>query len=123
MKFVLCSDTTYEELYQAEAYKWVRVIDHKSLIGFRHVHVTIHDCWMYGISDERVQHLEQQLTALADFGYIKITFQGEDGWSENYEVKDESPTAIQMELPLVSSSAVVAYEVEDSGCESGACAI
>ena len=123
MKFVLCSTQTYQELYQAEAHKWVRVEDHKDLIGFRNVHVTIHDCWMYEINDDRVDYLEKQLTALADFGYISITYQAEDGWSENYEREEAAPTEKQVALPLGNPSAVVAYEVVDSGCESGACAI
>tara|TARA_R110000782_G_scaffold4260_1_gene15098 strand:+ start:521 stop:892 length:372 start_codon:yes stop_codon:yes gene_type:complete len=123
MKFVLCSTQTYQELYQAEAHKWVRVEDHKDLIGFRNVHVTIHDCWMYEINDDRVDYLEKQLTALADFGYISITYQSEDGWSENYEREEAAPTEKQVALPLGNPSAVVAYEVEDSGCEGGACKI
>ena len=121
MKFVLCSNTTYQEQYQAEAYKWVKVQDHKDLLGFRNVHVTIHDCWMYELSDERVDYLEQQLTALADFGYISITYQSEDGWSENYEREESAPTEKQLDLPLDNPSAVVAYEVEDNDCEGGAC--
>ena len=123
MKFVLCSNTTYQEQYQAEAYKWVKVQDHKDLLGFRNVHVTIHDCWMYELSDERVDYLEQQLTALADFGYISITYQSEDGWSENYEREESAPTEKQLDLPLDNPSAVVAYEVEDNDCEGGACKI
>jgi hypothetical protein len=123
MKFVLCSTQTYEELYQAESHKWVRVSDHKDLVGFRNVHVTIHDCWMYELNDDRVDYLEQQLTALADFGYISITFQAEDGWSENYEREEAAPTEKQLDLPLGIPSAVVAYEVEDNDCEGGACKI
>jgi hypothetical protein len=76
---------------------------------------------MYEISDDRVQYLEQQLTALADFGYINITFQTEDGWSENYEREEVAPTEKQMDIPLGSPDAVVAYEVEDNDCEGGAC--
>ena len=121
MKFVLCSNTTYQELYQADAYKWVRVSDHKDLLGFRNVHVTIHDCWMYELNDDRVDYLEKQLTALADFGYISITYQAEDGWSENYEREEAAPTEKQRDLPLGNPSAVVAYEVEDNDCEGGAC--
>ena len=127
MKFVLCSTQTYEELYQAESHKWVRVESHNNLLGFRNIHVMIHDCWMYEISDDRVQYLEQQLTALADFGYINITFQTEDGWLENYEREEAAPTEKQMGIPLIGvdwaegTDYTVVYEAEDNDCEGGAC--
>tara|TARA_R110000744_G_scaffold179329_2_gene298308 strand:+ start:61 stop:297 length:237 start_codon:yes stop_codon:yes gene_type:complete len=76
---------------------------------------------MYELNDDRVDYLEQQLTALADFGYISITFQAEDGWSENYEREEAAPTEKQLDLPLGIPSAVVAYEIEDNDCEGGAC--
>ena len=123
MKFVLCSTQTYKEQYQAEAYKWIRVQDHKDLLGFKNVHVHVHDCWMYEISDDRVDYLEQQLTALADFGYIKITYVEEDGWRENYEPVILAHVGLQSEMVLPTTSGTVVYETVDNSCESGACAI
>lgn len=124
MKFVLCSTQTYKELYQPDAHKWIKVIDHKDLLGFKDVHVNVHDCWMYEVNDDRVDYLEQQLTALADFGYIKITYIQEDGWEENYEPEVLAPIGLQSEMVLPStSSGTVVYESSDSSCESGACAI
>ena len=124
MKFVLCSTSTYSELYQAESHNWVRIIDHTSLLGFKNIVVVIHDCWMYEINDDRIDYLEAQLTALADFGYISITFQSSEGWAEEYVYKEESPIEEQPQLEFPPSTrAVVAYEVEDSGCEGGACKI
>lgn len=124
MKFVLCSKQTYKELYQPEAHKWIHVVDHRDLLGFKDVHVNVHDCWMYEVNDDRVDYLEQQLTALADFGYIKITYIQEDGWEENYEPEVLAPIGLQSEMVLPStSSGTVVYESSDSSCESGACAI
>jgi len=124
MKFVLCSKSTYKELYQPEAHKWIHVVDHRDLLGFKDVHVNVHDCWMYEVNDDRVDYLEQQLTALADFGYIKITYIQEDGWEENYEPEVLAPIGLQSEMVLPStSSGTVVYESSDSSCESGACAI
>jgi hypothetical protein len=125
MRFVLCSKQTYKEQYQEEAHRWIHVVDHKDLLGFKDVHVNVHDCWMYEINDERVDYLEQQLTALADFGYIKITYIQEDGWEENYEPEVLTPIGLQSEMspsPSTSSGTVV-YETVDNSCESGACAI
>ena len=123
MKFVLCSTQTYQELYQAEAHKWIRIVDHKDLLGFKDVHVNVHDCWMYEINDDRVDYLEQQLTALADFGYIRITYIREDGWQENYEPEVLAPIGLQSEMTFPTSTGTVVYETVDNSCESGACAI
>ena len=124
MKFVLCSEQTYQELYQAEAHKWIRVLDHKDLLGFKDVHVHVHDCWMYEINDDRIDYLEHQLTSLADFGYIRITYIQEDGWEEKYETEVVvAPVELQLELPAIASSGTLVYETVDNSCESGACAI
>jgi hypothetical protein len=98
MKFVLCSEQTYQEMYQTESHKWIKLVDHVDLLGFKDIHVTIHDCWMYEISDDRVDFLEQQLIALADFGYISLTYLDSEGWSENYVYQREDPLAEQEDL-------------------------
>ena len=124
MKFVLCSEQTYQELYAHKAYKWIKIQEHNDLLGFKNVHVTIHDCWMYEINDDRVDYLEPQLEALADFGYIKITYKDSSGWCENYEPEVISkPVKLQLELPETVIKGVVAYETVVNNCESGACAI
>ena len=124
MKFVLCSTQTYEEKYKKEAHKHVRIQEHPDLLGYQNICVNIHDCWMYEINDERVDYLEQQLTALADFGYIKITYIQEDGWEENYEPEVLAPVGLQSEMAFPSTGGgTVVYESSDNSCESGACAI
>jgi hypothetical protein len=42
---------------------------------------------------------------------------------ENYEREEAAPTEKQMDIPLGSPDAVVAYEVEDNDCEGGSCKI
>jgi hypothetical protein len=138
MKFVLCSDSVYANLYERKAYKYVRVNDHRDLVGYHNIQVIVHDHWEDDLNDDRVDYLAQQLEALADFGYIQISYVDDDGWVDNYEAPSISPLKTpQMDFlherglgyreppksPQDGSGAVVAYEDDDSGCDSGACAI
>lgn len=94
MKFILSSDKTFKELYEAEQYKYLRVEEAQDLVGFPRIEVRIHDCWMEDINDCRVNYLLEQLEILADFGYIKIVYIDSDGWEDKrtpVEAAVESP--------------------------------
>lgn len=123
MIFVLCSDYTYGEMYERESYKYVRIVDHRDLVGFPKVNVVIHDCWMYSFSDDRVEYLEQQLVTLADFGCIKLSYQSEDGDVSLHFTEIDTPVENTQQDFLSDSPSVVAYETVDTSCEGGACTI
>ena len=123
MNFVLCSDQTYQDIYRAEAHKWVRITECSDLLGYPKMHVAVHDCWTYNTHDDTAEYLEQQLTALADFGYIHLSFRSEDGWIEKYEYMATPTVELQEELVFKPTESVVAYETVDNSCDSGACAI
>lgn len=135
MEFVLCSDLVYQEDYDRESYKYPRVLCHRSLIGWPKVHVIVHEGWEEDVCDERVEYLEQQLEALADFGFIKLFYISEEGW------RDRHPSAIPLKKKEVQGDmfkeggfgdsvffeekapSVIAYEVEDEDCAGGSCKI
>ena len=135
MKFVLCSDSTYTELYEKDSYKYLRLEDHTNLAGYGKIWVNIHPCWMEDYNDDRIHYLEQQLTALADFGYIRIAYVEEDGIEFPYRSPLEAqqyvtektsqrtlyPSTAKQEV-LSESDRERLIEQED-GCGSGGCII
>jgi hypothetical protein len=120
--FVLCDDSDWEDMYEAESYKWFRLQDAKEIIGHPRIVVYVHEGWCANIDDDRREYLEQQVEILAHFGYIVLVYKSESGREEVYEVQQ---TAV-IESPLVEmfpSNAVAVYETEDNDCEGGACKI
>ena len=122
--FVLCDDADWEELYQPEYHKWFRVESAADLLGHPRIIVRVHENWQGGYEDERIEYLEQQLETLATFGYIKLVYVYEDHKEEVFKVERvkviESP---QVEMFTTESTATIAYEMDDGGCEGGACKI
>lgn len=135
MKFVLCSQHTYDKLYSKEAHKYVRLEEHTDLAGYARIGVAIHDCWMYDCTDSRIEYLEHQLVALADFGYIFLEYVDEDGWVDKYystvaatqKLTTTSSTTKEynpMDIPeVLSESDRERLMEQEDGCASGACAI
>lgn len=135
MKFVLCSQYTYDKLYEKESHKYVRLEEHTDLAGYGRITVAIHSCWMEDINDDRIEYLENQLVALADFGYIFLEYVDEDGWVDKYYstvadtqklttassiTQEYNPMAIP---EVLSESDRERLMEQEDGCASGACAI
>jgi hypothetical protein len=120
--FVLCDDSDWEEMYEAESYKWFRLQDAKEIIGHPRIVVYVHEGWCANIDDDRREYLEQQVEILAHFGYIVLVYKSESGREEVYEVQQtaviESP-----QVEMFPSNAVAVYETEDNDCEGGSCKI
>jgi hypothetical protein len=135
MKFVLCSQYTYDKLYARESHKYVRLEEHTDLAGYGRIGVAIHSCWMEDCNDDRIEYLEHQLVALADFGYIFLEFVDEDGWVDKYysTVTDTQKLTTASSAPKDSTSTSIPEVLSESdrerlmeqedGCASGACAI
>lgn len=135
MKFVLCSQHTYDKLYAREAHKYVRLEEHTDLAGYGRIIVSIHNCWVEDCNDDRLEYLEQQLVALADFGYIFLEYVDNDGWVDKYyssvEATQKLTTASSttkeynpMAIPeVLSESDRERLMEQEDGCASGACAI
>jgi hypothetical protein len=120
--FVLCDDSDWEDMYEAESYKWFRLQDAKEIIGHPRIVVYVHEGWCANIDDDRREYLEQQVEILAHFGYIVLVYKSESGREEVYEVQQtaviESP-----QVEMFPSNAVAVYETEDNDCEGGSCKI
>jgi hypothetical protein len=120
--FVLCDDSDWEELYEAESHKWFRLQDAKEIIGHPRIIVYVHEGWCASINDDRIEYLEQQIEILAHFGYIVLVYKWEGGREEVYEVEHiaviDSP-----QIEMFPSSSVAVYETEDNDCEGGSCKI
>lgn len=134
MKFVLCSQYTYDKLYSRESHKYVRLEEHTDLAGYARIGVAIHNCWLEDCNDDRIEYLEQQLVALADFGYIFLEYVDEDGWVDKYystvEVTQKLTTGTSTPTPsnpmaipeVLSESDRERLMEQEDGC-GGACAI
>jgi hypothetical protein len=120
--FVLCDDSDWEELYEAESHKWFRLQDAKEIIGHPRISVYVHEWWCASINDDRAEYLEQQIEILAHFGYIVLVYKWEGGREEVYKVEHiaviDSP-----QIEMFPSSSVAVYETEDNDCEGGSCKI
>lgn len=129
MKFILCSDELYAEQYESEAYKHIRIEDIENLVGFKNIHVRLHEGWEDDINDDRIDFLQQQLEALAAFGYIKLIYVDGSGMEERYyppkDVINDKPSPKQMEMQgtqMTEEQRMKLIEQED-GCAGGACVI
>lgn len=101
MIFVLCNNKQYENLYRKESYKHIRLEEHTDLAGYAGINVYIHEDWYTDTHDERVEYLEQQLVALADFGYIRLNYLDEEGHKDkHYPPEMASPESPQRTLDL-----------------------
>lgn len=139
MKFVLCNDATYQELYEKDKHSYIRLEEHTDLAGYAKIEVLVHEEWYTGFNDERYDYLEQQLVALADFRYITLTYVDNEGIQDKhypctqeplgssqkhlfkeedlgYRVEEKTSQGLTEELRMKM------LEQED-GCASGACAI
>lgn len=135
MNFILATDKVYNALYEKDSHKHIRINDHRDLVGFHNIHVIVHEGWEEDMNDERIEYLAQQLEALADFGYIKLAFVDDDGWTDNYEspVVEDVRSAQRdfihdigvgyWEGVTTAPSVTVEYVTEDDGCAGGACKI
>ena len=92
MIFVLCTRNQYEKLYQKEAYKYIKLEDHTDLAGYAEINVYIHDEWYNDYNSDIVNYLEEQLVALADFGYIKLSYIDTEGHIDKYFPPEIAPT-------------------------------
>ena len=139
MIFVLCTRNQYGELYQGEAYKHIKLEDHTDLAGYAGINVYIHDGWYEDYNSEVVNYLEEQLVALADFGYIKLSYVDTEGHIDKYFPHEIAPTEDSQAVSgptlypstpegekssqsLTEEERMALIEQED-GCSSGACAI
>lgn len=139
MIFVLCTRNQYEELYQGEAYKHIKLEDHTDLAGYAGINVYIHDEWYKDYTSDIVNYLEEQLVALADFGYIKLSYVDSEGHTDKYSPQEmatyedsqavsgptqypSTPEGEKSSQSLTEEERMALIEQED-GCSSGACAI
>lgn len=97
MQFVLCSDETYEELYAGEYYKYPRVLEWTTLLGFmgtegKGVTVLFHTDELATAIDEGVEDdIEVRLETLADIRYINLIHVDEDGMQNRHYPPAEKP--------------------------------
>lgn len=134
MNFILCNNRTYEEKYQKEAYKHIRLEEVSDLAGYGKINVYVEDGWEYNINDDRCQYLEEQLEALAMFGYIHLSYVDEDGFESRYTPstalgEDFSPKQGGSTLPMEKTSHSLTEDERmalvdtGDGCSGGACVI
>lgn len=111
MIFVLCNNKQYEKLYQKEAYKHIRLEEHTDLAGYAGINVYIHEDWYTDTHDDRVEYLEQQLIALADFKYIKLNYVDEDGHTDkHFPPEMASPESPQRTLEFTQGGSTTSTE-------------
>lgn len=135
MNFILCDNKTYEKKYRAEAYKHVRLEEVSDLAGYAKITVYIEeDDWIYDIHDDRCNYLQEQLEALAMFGYISLIYVDEDGFEskftstvalgEDFSHKQggSTPPIENSSHSLTEEERMSLLETED-GCAGGACSI
>ena len=134
MNFILCNNATYEKKYQQEAYKHIRLEEVSDLAGYAKIIVYVEDNWMDDINDDRFHYLQEQLEALAMFGYISLIYVDEDGFEskftstvalgEDFSHKQGGSTTPIENSPhsLTEEERMSLLETED-GCAGGACTI
>ena len=120
--FVLCDDSDWETMYEAESYKWFRLQDAKEIIGHPRIIVYVHEGWCGSVDDDRAEYLEQQIEILAHFGYIVLVYKWEDGKEEVYKV-EHTAVIDSPQVEMFPSSSVAVYETEDNDCAGGSCKI
>ena len=134
MRFILCNNATYEEKYQEEAYKNLRLEQVEDLLGYAGIEVLIEDGWEHNIYDDRTAFLQEQLEALGVFGYIRVVYIEEDGQESRVHSYNPSEQVLASSqggsLPLVEKSPQGLSEDErmalletEGGCAGGACVI
>ena len=84
MIFILANNSTYNRLYSAEHFRYPRLLCHTDLLGYGKVRVRVHTSWELSHGHGNVGFLEEQLEALADFGYIKLEYMDEEGHIDQY---------------------------------------
>lgn len=132
MNFVLCNNKTYEEKYQEEAYKYPRLEEVSDLAGYGRIVVLVEEDWGTDINDDRFHYLQEQLEALALFGYIHLVYVDEDGFESKFTStvelqEDFSVTQGGSTTPIENSSPELTEEVRmrmlegEDGCAGGSC--
>ena len=124
--FVLCNNYDWEDKYQVDNHKYTRLDHAEDLLGFPKIRVLVHEDWQNSCEWEAVDYLEQQVEILARFGYVTLIYMTDDGLEEVLKVEPlVIPVKAQHEMNWEDSKgeAVVSYEYEDGGCDSGGCHI
>lgn len=132
--FVLCSDETYQRLYQKESYKWMKLEEIEDLLGYAGIHVYVHDYWHTTHRASNISFLEEQIEALAMYKYIKLYYVDTEGHVDRYITPEEAVTASKqleaaidregVEEPQVLSEADRERLIQqEDGCAGGACTI
>ena len=90
MNVVLCNNETYEKLYQKEAYKYLQLRSIEQLLGFGGIIVLVHEDDLY--EEDHYYNLQHQVEALGLFGYVRVHFVEEDG----YSYPQEQPESVEI---------------------------
>ncbi len=134
MRFILCNNATYEEKYQPEAYKHIRLEQVEDLAGYAGITVVVEDGWEYDIHDDRTAYLQEQVEALSVFGYIRLVYVEEDGQESRVyppvplgdvlaSNQGGSPSPPEKSPHMLTEDERMALLETGDGCASGACSI
>ena len=104
------------------------------LAGYAKIIVYIEEEWTYDIHDDRCCYLQEQLEALAMFGYISLIYVDEEGFESKFtstvalgedfsHEQGGSTTPIQNSLPSLTEEERMGLLETEDGCAGGACSI
>ena len=99
MNLVLCNNDTYDEVYEAEAYKYIRIVSELDPVGYAGIRVLVHDedC----LNDDSMFRLQEDMELLHDYGYLKVVYVDGAGIHSNRTyTKPDVTHNPQVEMPV-----------------------